>query len=1002
MTKKHSLPFNPENLKRELKKYYISSSEEEIDLMLADSGHQKLSDVYTHLDKSLFFEGEKLQALKSLDELSYGNIPKYFEEVAKKNNIKISFTGDALKNYSTPEIVPFVCDLRGLTTAYTPYQPERSQGTLWSLWFFSNLMSRLTGFEAINASLYDRSTGLFEAINTSKKISRSKSNVFLVSEGIHPNDLNVLETLVVGTNFNIKKIPLNKQTGKTDVDAFELLIKEEDVFGIAFNQTTCMGVLEDVDKLTDISQKHNIVSVGVIDPILLCQGGLKKPSEFGSNKTGVDIIIGEAQHLALRPNFGGPGLGIFGVRFNEKQKSHIRSTPGRYIGKTIDKNGHECLSMVLSTREQHIRRDKATSNICSNQSFVATIIGASLLAQGDDGLRQKIDQSKENLNYFLEKIQDISTCRVAFPTTGLNECVIEVPDLSVNIIREASINGIHIGVDATKRAGINKNLIHLFFNDMVSKEDIDKLIQFLASLQIETNFETTQISPTSLTLLNNESSNILKVKVDELKEFYTKLSKLNVSPDDNIYPLGSCTMKYNPYINDYNASLNGFTESNPEIPLEDSQGSLEILWEVQEAFKKITGLPGVTTQPVAGAQGELVGIKMFQAYHRSKNENRDIILIPKSAHGTNPATATMAGIETTRDKGIVLVDADESGQVDLGQIKSAVKDYGTRIIGVMVTNPNTSGIFESNFKEMSDLIHSVDGLVYMDGANMNAIAGIIDLSKLGVDAVHNNLHKTWTIPHGGGGPGDAIVAVSKKLIDYLPGIQVSKNEEKFNVFRTQKCIGDFHRHFGNFAHKVRCLSYLKALGFAGIQKMASVAVLSSVYLNKKIENTFPTLPRGAEKISRMHEFIITLSPEDFESIINAGIPKSQIIGKLGKLFLDFGMHAPTVSFPEPFGLMIEPTESFTKSELDRFIQVLKGIKTIITKYPEVLNTVPHFTPIKKVDEVKANKELILIDNFDSLPNLPVDDISALNLQSMTIEKVIEEIKLAHKKTRIKH
>ena len=314
----------------------------------------------------------------------------------------------------------------------------------------------------------------------------------------------------------------------------------------------------------------------------------------------------------------------------------------------------------------------------------------------------------------------------------------------------------------------------------------------------------------------------------------------------------------------------------------------------------------------------------------------------------------------------------------------------------MVTNPNTSGIFESNFKEMAKLIHDVGGLVYMDGANMNAIAGIIDLEELGVDAVHNNLHKTWTIPHGGGGPGDAIVAVSEKLVDFLPGIQIRKNNQSnYETYVTKHTIGNFHRHNGNFAHKVRCLTYLKALGHNGIRKMSSVAVLSSVYLFNQVKTNYPTLPRNAENVPRMHEFIITISEENFQNLAKAGIPKSQVIGKLGKLFLDFGMHAPTVSFPEPYGLMIEPTESYSKKELDKFIEVLEAIKQIIDGHPEVLNTVPHFTPIEKVNEVKANKDLTLTDNFSNLPNLPKDKISALNLQEMPVNNVIQEIVKAH-------
>jgi glycine dehydrogenase len=461
-------------------------------------------------------------------------------------------------------------------------------------------------------------------------------------------------------------------------------------------------------------------------------------------------------------------------------------------------------------------------------------------------------------------------------------------------------------------------------------------------------------------------------------------------------------MKYNPYINDWAAGLSGFSGSHPQALEENVQGSLEILFEIQEMFKAITGLPAVTTQPVAGAQGELVGIKMFQAYHRDRGEaeSRNIVLIPRSAHGTNPATATMAGYETKKVGdtiyGIVLIEAGPDGMMNMDQLRELIKTHSHKIAGIMVTNPNTSGIFEVGFKEMASLIHQVGGLVYMDGANMNAIAGIVDLDKLGVDAVHNNLHKTWTIPHGGGGPGDAIVAVSHRLQDYLPGVQIEKQNGQFKTFTPAKSIGSFHRHYGNFAHKVRCYTYLKALGTEGVVKMSSVAVLCARYLQKKLEPSFPNLPAARKDNPIMHEFIITLRPELFQKIEQAGIPKANIIGRLGKLFLDFGLHAPTVSFPEPFGLMIEPTESFSKSELDHFVLVLGCILDLIETNPEILHTVPHFTPIARVDEVGANKNLQFFEKLGEIPVLTTDKISPKKLITLPLSEIKEMILNKHK------
>ncbi len=314
----------------------------------------------------------------------------------------------------------------------------------------------------------------------------------------------------------------------------------------------------------------------------------------------------------------------------------------------------------------------------------------------------------------------------------------------------------------------------------------------------------------------------------------------------------------------------------------------------------------------------------------------------------------------------------------------------------MITNPNTAGIFETKFKEIADLIHAEGGLVYMDGANMNAIAGWVDLNKLGVDAVHNNLHKTWTIPHGGGGPGDAIVAVSEKLIDFLPGHQIIKKDGLFQLEKSKKSIGEFHRHLGNFAHKVRAYTYIKALGYEGVKKMSAVAVLSARYLLKRLSQTYPTLPKQTNGVERMHEFIITLSPETFALVEKAGIPKANIIARIGKLFLDFGFHAPTVAFPEQYGLMIEPTESFTKKELDDFAGVVEKIHELITTNPEILISVPHFTPIDRVDEVLANKEITLSEKIsDTLPEILNDRVHSGKLRQLNQTQIIQKIVEAH-------
>ncbi len=996
------LNYHPEELTRELKPFYIGADEKDIQEMLKTLGIKSLEDLYSHISDDV-----KMTSVPMNKHMSYEELIAHVNDLSRKNKLKLSFLGDGLPQYQVTDVVGPICNIRGLTTAYTPYQPERSQGTLQTLWIYQSLVSQLTGFEAINASLYDRSTCLFEAMNCALRLVKD-STTMIVAATLYPGDLEVIETYARETELKLIKAPVNAQTGRTDMDALKRILNTTpQIAGVAFPQVNNLGNIEPVDEIVDICSNHNIKSIAVIDPMLLGPAGLKPPVKFGARAQGADMIVGEGQHLAIGPNFGGPGLGIFGIRYNEQDKTSIRSSAGRYIGKTTDLKGRECKALILSTREQHIRREKATSNICSNQSFVATIAGASVLARGDEGFEATLKTARALAEKAVESLTQFEGVELRFRATSFfNEFTLKLPVDTQSFIHKASAAGIQVGVDVSNRHPEiqGENLLLLSFTDIHSEKDVETLIQFF-----ETQFAKTKQGAAAPKIqsvaLRDGTPGIPKISKKELLSYYEKLGKQNLSPDDGIYPLGSCTMKYNPYINDYAASLQGFTDVHPQAPVEDVQGSLEILYEIQEMFKAITGLPGVTTQPVAGAQGELVGVKMFQAYHRDHGEaeTRNVLIIPRSAHGTNPATATMAGYQSKiidgKVYGIYTVEALANGEMNLNQIKDFLKTDGHRVAGVMVTNPNTAGIFETQFKEMSALIHAVGGLVYMDGANMNAIAGIIDLNKLGVDAVHNNLHKTWTIPHGGGGPGDAIVAVSSRLVDYLPGIQVVKKNDQFEVVKPSKSVGSFHRHFGNFAHKIRAYTYIKALGADGVRKMSQVAVLSSRYLQTKLQTTYPLLPQGSAETPRMHEFILTLSPETFKKIEASGTPKTNTVARIGKLFLDFGFHAPTVAFPEQFGLMLEPTETYGKKELDQFANVVTTILNLLNEHPEVLKTVPHFTPIDRVDELAANKNPVLSETITkNLPDIIADRVDAEKLRNSSPSDICAMIVEAHKNT----
>ncbi len=990
----NSLPYNPNELSRELKRHYISASEVDITQMLRELSLNNLDGLFSHIPEDIKFNSENF---KTPHELSYESLQNRLSEIADKNNICESYIGDGLPDYSVNEIVPFVSDIRTLTTAYTPYQPERSQGTLMSHWIYQCMMSSLTGFEAINSSLYDRATAIFEAICTSIRIKR-KTDTVIVSNALYPGDIEVLNTLASDTQIKIIYSAFDSKNGCIDFEKLKTCAENigDKLAAIIFPQVNALGLLEDVDRLTNLCSDLKVKSVAVIDPMHLSKGGLKPPTEFGEN--GADILVGEGQHLAIGPNFGGPGLGVFGVRINQKNKNDIRSTPGRFVGKAKDINDRDCHVMVLSTREQHIRKEKATSNICSNQAFLATLAGASILARGEDGMAKICQQAQTNAQEGATKLTSIDNINLVYPDRQFfNEILIELPKSIPELIQSGSKLKIHIGADMSNRIPNKKgNYLKLSFTDKAV--DIDRLINFFKTeLNSDQNSEKSTIPKISNSQKRSGSVGLPNIPLEEIKSYYKKLGELNATPDDACYPLGSCTMKYNPYINDWAAALPGFTDIHPQAPLDDIQGSLEVLYEIEEWFKKITGLAAVTTQPVAGAQGELLGLKLFQKYHSSNDDNnRDVILIPKSAHGTNFATATMAGFNNDPNNkdggGIVYLEANEKSQIDLDDLDKKIAHYGKRICGCMITNPNTCGIFETKFKQIAEKIHAVGGLVFMDGANMNAIAGWVNIGAMGVDAIHNNLHKTWTIPHGGGGPGDAIVAVSEKLVEFLPGYQIKNENGYFKPVKPSKSIGSFHRHWGNFAHKVRCLTYLLRLGNEGIRQMTALAVLSSNYLYSKLKSTYPALPTGTDNEPRMHEFILTLTDEDFELLSSINLTKPLAIQRLGKLFLDFGYHAPTVAWPEALGLMIEPTESYDKKELDRFAKAVIKMLELIREKPEIMIKTPMFTPVDRTDDVAANRNLVLHEKIISLPTINQNREDPVNLINQSPEEIAEKIK----------
>src|SRR6056300_1097703 len=689
------LPYDPEEHPREKSRHYISATGEDIASMLKTVNLNHLPELFSHLPQEQLFKGN----LDLPEELSYEVAADHLLRVSQKTKLHTSFIGDLLPVWKVHPIVGQVSQLRPLSTSYTPYQPERSQGTLVTHWIYQCVVSNLTGFEAINTSLYDRSAAIFEAICCARR-SRKRPGSVLLAQSLFEEDISFLRTHARGTDLNFEIGPLDTTTGKLDYDKIKVLVEEKHsaISAMVFPQVNSLGLLEEVDLLSDLARHWDIPSIAVIDPMLLATGGLKPPSNFGSG--GVDFIAGEAQHLAIPPSFGGPGLGLFGSRYNEHSKKDVRNAPGRYIGKAKDSQNRDCFVMVLSTREQHIRKEKATSNVCSNQAFLATIAGANLLAKGENGLKHALAHAADSRRQVSEWVRQRDGIELAFPhSAAFTELVLSVSEDPEILLRRAREDGLHLGVDVSSRLSSGeKKLIKLSFSDVQGEEELASLKKFIFdNFPASSQTENEAMIPSNL--LRTEPTNLPSFSHDELINYYEQLANLNISPDDGCYPLGSCTMKYNPLLNDWAAGLEGFSQAHPQAPEEDVQGPLEVLYEIQEWFKSITGLAGVTTQPVAGAQGELVGLKLFQAYHQSRGEDhRNIILIPKSAHGTNFATAATAGYGS----GIVYLQANEEGRIDLMDFRQKIEEHGTNLCGIMITNPNTSGIFETDFSIIAE------------------------------------------------------------------------------------------------------------------------------------------------------------------------------------------------------------------------------------------------------------------------------------------------------------
>jgi glycine dehydrogenase len=837
-------------------------------------------------------EFEYLQALK---------------EVAAKNKVFKNYIGQGYYGTITPSVIlRTIFENPGWYTQYTPYQAEISQGRLESLLNYQTMISDLTGLSLSNASLLDEATAaaeamamLFHQVNKTDTITKP---VFFVDENTYPQTKQVLIT---------RAAPIGVQLVFGD---YKKYTADQQCFGVLIQYPANTGSVEDYTSF--IHQVHAVGAYVVMATDLMALTLLKSPGELGA-----DVAVGSAQRFGVPMGYGGPHAAFFATHDEFK-----RGIPGRLIGVSIDAQGNRALRMALQTREQHIKREKATSNICTAQALLANMAAMYAVYHGPIGLKTiatRIHQLTNALSNALSTAQ-LTQHNAAFFDTIL------VGGVDSNLVKQAATaslinfryfeNGnIGISVDETTTLADINQVIAVFAKASGKKIDSigsDHLVNALASNTLR---HTTYLQHPVFNTHHSES---------QMMRYIKQLENKDLSLNTSMISLGSCTMKLNAASEMIPVSWPEFGGLHPFAPADQTLGYQQILDELTAYLCAVTGFTACSLQPNSGAQGEYAGLLAIRAYHEDrKQSNRNIVLIPISAHGTNPASAVMAGFK------VVVVKCDDAGNIDVEDLKAKAELHKDNLGALMVTYPSTHGVFEETIKDICDTVHAFGGLVYMDGANMNAQVGLTSPGNIGADVCHLNLHKTFSIPHGGGGPGMGPICVNDKLAPYLPQLNVSAAP------------------FGSASILLISYGYIKMLGAEGIRLSTEYAILNANYMKARLEKYYPILYTGKNGTCA-HEFIVDLRP--FKQ--SAGIEAEDIAKRL----IDYGFHAPTMSFPVPGTIMIEPTESEDKAELDRFcdamISIYEEIKAIETgkadKQDNPLKNAPHTQAVVCAEEWK--------------------------------------------------
>ncbi len=808
----------------------------------------------------------------------------HIQNLSEKNKVFKSYIGLGYHESITPSVIKRnILENAGWYTAYTPYQAEIAQGRLEALLNFQTVIAELTGMELANASLLDESTAAAEAMTMLFDVrsrDQKKNNVlkFFVSEEILPQTLSLLKTR--STPLKIELIVGNHENFEFDDDYFGALLQYPGKHGQVYDYAPF--VAKAAAKNIKVAVAADILSLTILTP----------PGEFGA-----DVVVGTTQRFGIPLGYGGPHAAFFATK-----EEYKRNIPGRIIGVTKDTDGKPALRMALQTREQHIKRDKATSNICTAQVLLAVMAGMYAVYHGPKGLKyiaNKVHSTAVTLVDSLEKLGLYQTNTTYFDTISIKANSSKVRPIA----EKHGVNFLYVDADT----------ISIALNEATSIKDLQLIVTIFAEALGKQPIAINGLLPHSLlenkfgrtsTFLENSVFNTYHSET-ELMRYIKKLERKDLALNHSMISLGSCTMKLNAASEMLPLSLARWGNIHPFVPVEQAEGYQIILKELEKDLNIITGFAGTSLQPNSGAQGEFAGLMVIRAYHESRGEgHRNICLIPASAHGTNPASAVMAGMK------VVVTKTDGNGNIDVADLAEKAELHKDNLSALMVTYPSTHGVFESSIKEITKLIHDNGGQVYMDGANMNAQVGLTNPATIGADVCHLNLHKTFAIPHGGGGPGVGPICVAEQLVPFLPGNPVIKTGGDKAITAISAAP------WGSSLVCLISYGYIKMLGESGLTQSTKTAILNANYIKNKLSGKFEVLYTG-EKGRAAHEMIIDCRP-----FKENGIEVTDIAKRL----MDYGFHAPTVSFPVAGTLMIEPTESEGLAELDRFCGAMLSIR----------------------------------------------------------------------------